>query len=600
MQLLRMFHETGERIRLFRQPRHTLSVFLGAFALAILSPLSACSQTEDGSRSTRRAIAQSQAIAADLLTTELAMSPETASRLGLEDQLGERAAYALDNHSQAGFERRRLVRIELLQRLRSRPRLPEAHPLRRDLSIAETALTDLIELEQFGYGRYGYDDLRPYEIDPFSGIWIEGPTLLAYRQSINSADQATAFIARLRSLSGALEDSRRRLIADRAAGIYLPRQLADETRERITLLADEEGDALGALVQTFEALTLDLPDLEPRQRDSMGQLVRTEIEERLRPAYRDLTTTLSETSDAFSDQLGISALPNGPALFSEIISASTGTNIDVSRLHARHLETTETLLSELDQSLVIETAIETADGPSTESDRGPASIPARLQWFEQNLTTSDPALAESDDPSPVSDPLSTLAPRTIWSEFAAADGFGAQAAAVAEFEGVFLSQPYSDWRLDAIPADHRAVLEYPAIIEAIRLYGWSVRPTDQDEVSTIANLRIELLASSLAAVDSGIHIEQWTLSDATDYLVDRVGVSDALARQFALRVVARPGYYSAIQIAYNRILGISERAQAVLGGDYVETEFLRTIFQPGPRPLPLIEKDVEDWYAAQL
>ncbi|MEE2930480.1 MAG: hypothetical protein VX599_07175, partial [Pseudomonadota bacterium] len=103
-------------------------------ALALSTSLSACAQSEDGSRSTRRAIAQSQAIATDFLTTELAMSPETASRLGLEDQLGERVAYALDNHSQAGFERRRLVRIELLQRLRLRPQLPETHPLRRDLA----------------------------------------------------------------------------------------------------------------------------------------------------------------------------------------------------------------------------------------------------------------------------------------------------------------------------------------------------------------------------------------------------------------------------------------------------------------------------------
>lgn len=600
MQLLRMFHETGERTGLFGRQKHTLSVFLAGIALVFLTPLSACSQSEDGSRSTRRAIAQSQAIAADFLTTELAMSPETASRLGLEEQLGERAAYALDNHSQAGFERRRLVRIELLQRLRLRPRLPETHALRRDLSIAETALTDLIELEQFGYGRYGYDDLRPYEVDPFSGIWIEGPTLLAYRQSINSAEQATAFIARLRSLSAALEDSRRRLVADRASGIYLPRKLADETRARINLLVDEERDALGVLVQTFEALTLDLPDLEARQREAMIELVRTEIEDGLRPAYRELATTLSETSDAFSDQLGISALPQGPALFSNIIRASTGTTIDVSRLHARQLETTQALLAELDQRLTIQTEIETEDGPSLSTDRGPSDLSQRLQWFEQNLTSSEPISAEPEDTSSQVDPLFALAPRTIWAEFADLDLLQAQAPSVEAFEGVFLYLPYSDWALEAILPDHRAVIEYPAIVEAIRLHAWNVRPSDPGEDSAIANLRIKLLASSLASVDTGIHVEQWTLSEASDYLTETVGMSDALSRQLALRVVARPGYHSAVHVAYNRVLAISERAQAVLGEGYVENEFLRAVFQPGPRPLSLIEKDVEDWYASEL
>ena len=600
MQLLPMFHETGERIGLYLGRARTLSVFMAAVALVFSTPLSACSQSEDGSRSTRRAIAQSQAIAEDFLTTELAMSPETASRLGLEDQLGERAPFALDNHSQAGFERRRLVRIELLQRLRLRPRLPEAHPLRRELSIAETALTDLIELEQFGYGRYGYDDLRPYEIDPFSGVWIEGPTLLAYRQSINSAEDATAFIARLRSLTAALEDSRRRLIADRASGIYLPRHLADETRARIILLADEDADTLGALTRTFEALTRDLPDLEPEQRETLIQLVRTEIDQNLRPAYRDLATTLSETSDAFSDQLGVSALPQGADLLKGMIDASTGTSIDISRLHTRNVENTDALLDQLDQRLVLESEIETENGLSPVIDRGPSNLADRLQWFEQNLSISEPLSSAPEDLPPMLDPLSALAPNTIWSAFANADALDAQSSSVEVLEDLFSYPPYSDWTLEFELPPQRLVTEYPAIKEAIRLYGWSVRPDEADRVSAIANLRIELLASSMATVDSGIHIEQWTLSEASDYLVETVGIDETLARQFALMVIARPGYHSAVSIAYTRILGISERAQAILGDGYLESEFLRAVFQPGPRPLPLIEKDVEDWYAAQL
>ncbi|MEO1188827.1 MAG: hypothetical protein AAFW60_07125, partial [Pseudomonadota bacterium] len=52
--------------------------------IATLGALPACSQTSDESRSTRRAISQSQAVASDFLRTELALSPETASRLGLE------------------------------------------------------------------------------------------------------------------------------------------------------------------------------------------------------------------------------------------------------------------------------------------------------------------------------------------------------------------------------------------------------------------------------------------------------------------------------------------------------------------------------------
>ena len=139
MQLLRMFHT-------FRRPDHwqnrpicTLKLLFVLSVLALFLPLSACSQDNSDSRSARRAIAQSQAIAADVLQTELALSPETASRLGLERELGPATSFALDNHSQAGFERRRLVRIELLQRLRHDA--PEQHVRRsRELLIRAIAV----------------------------------------------------------------------------------------------------------------------------------------------------------------------------------------------------------------------------------------------------------------------------------------------------------------------------------------------------------------------------------------------------------------------------------------------------------------------------
>ncbi|MEL6693493.1 MAG: hypothetical protein AAFQ12_10735, partial [Pseudomonadota bacterium] len=176
-----MFHTFRRPVIWQSRPFCALRLLIASLALALFLPLSACSQDNSDSRSARRAIAQSQAIASDVLQTELALSPETASRLGLERELGPATSFALDNHSQAGFERRRLVRIELLQRVRQRPRLPDGHPLIEDLFIAERALLDLISLEQLGYGRYNYRTFRPYAIDPFSGIWIEGPNLLAFR-----------------------------------------------------------------------------------------------------------------------------------------------------------------------------------------------------------------------------------------------------------------------------------------------------------------------------------------------------------------------------------------------------------------------------------
>ena len=109
-----------------------------------------------------------------------------------------------------------------------------------------------------------------------------------------------------------------------------------------------------------------------------------------------------------------------------------------------------------------------------------------------------------------------------------------------------------------------------------------------------------MVQSVLAATDTGIHLNRWTIDEATDYIAQNTGLLEPLARQLALTITARPGYYSAVAIARHRFEALSERARAVLGEQYSETEYQRTLIEPGPRSLPLIEQDVEAWYGARL
>lgn len=598
MQLLHMFHTPVRRVNMFFTRAHGLRLVFAVLTLLLFGSLTACGQGEEGSRSARRAIAQSQAIASDFLQTELALSPETASRLDMERLLGPSAGFALDNHSQAGFERRRLVRIELLQRVRHRPRLPEGHPLSLDLAIIDTALLDLISLEQFGYGRFNYESLRPYAIDPYSGVWIEGVSLLAYRQSITNADQARAFVARLRALSEALEDTKRRLIADRAAGIYLPRDLAEETQRRLTMLTDSDPEALNILATTFEALTRDVLDLELDQREQMVALVRAEIEQRLRPAYIDLITTLTETSDEFSDQTGIWAQPNGAELFAGILKSATGTDIQIERLHERHSEGVEQFAAELGELLVLPPPPD----EQIEAEPGPERLSARLSWLEN-------ALADERETSiveelavlpPAPETVDVLGRKAVWARISKDADFAAQSAANSSFLNT-LDVPYFETlRAQNEIEPHRALIEYPAIEEAWRLYIWTKAQRATQPLEQIAQSRIQLIQLTLAAADTGIHLERWTLPEATEFIALKTGLNEPLSRQLALTIMARPGYHSAIVSTFYTVEALSERAKAVLGERYSETDFQRALIQPGPRPLPLIEKDIEEWYGKRL
>lgn len=596
MQLLQMFYHSGVA-RASRRPlkrRHRLVVSAVAAMTAI--SLSACAQSENDSRSVRRAISQSQAIATDFLRTELALSPETASRLDLERFLGPTAIYSFDNHSQAGFERRRLVRIELLQRLQQRPRLPDGHPLARDLAVAETALIDLIALEQLGYGRFSYAAYRPYAMDAYSGIWIEGPAQLAYRQSVNNADQATAFIARLRALSEAVQDTRRRLIADRAAGIIMPRSLAEESHLRLQQLIDPDSAALTHIVVSFDALTLDVDDLDETQREQLSALVSRELETNLRPALQDLSETMSDLSREASDQSGIWAQPKGQDLFTGILKAATGDPLSTDRLHARHLTEVENRRAALISGLSLSEALAETAPPR------PDALRDSLIWFETLMAVPEDEAASPAEPVSRRDVLRELAPSSTWTLIADDPAFAAQRDAVSAYAALWASQPYLTWRTegDGELTPYRQIVEYPAIRAAWHLYAWERQRPAADPVARAAHATIALVQTTLAAADTGLHLDRWTLDQATDYISSNTGLDAATARQLALRIIARPGHHSSVLAAFHRFEALSERAQAVLGERYAETDFQRTLIQAGPRPLSFIETDIEAWYGARL
>lgn len=602
MQLLRMFHQLFWVSRLFGGLKRVWQLLFLGISVALMSGLSACSQNVDESRSTRRAIAQSQAIAADFLRTELALSPETASRLNLERYLGPSANFALDNHSQAGFERRRLVRIELLQRLQTRPRLPDGHLLTRDLDVAEQALSDIIALEQLGYGRFGYASLRPYAIDPFSGIWIDGPNLLAYRQSINNADQAAAYLARMGALSAALQDTKRRLIADQASGIVIPRVLVTETRDRLQRLLEDEASGLNQLSDTFDALILNVDDLDGDRRARLSSLVTLELKENLRPAYRELMLALENMPDATSDKPGIWAQPQGQELFTGIIKAALGESVNITRLHDGHLETVAATRQALSQMMTLDPALREAAAEK------PERLSLQFIWFEQAQPVQPAPIASAvTEPAPI-DTLLALAPETALLRVQSDPAFPVQAEALQRFQTLLQTPPYQTWQTEGAGerTPYRQIVEYPAIEEAWQYFIWdhSTEPVpvnaEPDPMGAVAQASIDLIQSVLAAADTGIHLSRWTIAEATDYIAVNAGLDEPLARELALTVAAKPGYHSAVAIARHRYKALSERAQAVLGAQYSESEFQHTLIEPGPRPLPLIEQDVEAWYGDRL
>lgn len=610
MQLLREFHKSWSFPDAISRPQ-----FLVFGLLSLTLFLAACGPAADGTRLNRRTLAEATNVLDDVAKTELAMSPELASRLGLEQNQDGTSSGWLDDHSQAGFERRRLIRIDLLARVRTHPALPEDHQVAKDLVVAEDALARLVALQPVSHGHLSLSRVRPYAIGPRSGVWIEGPELLANDHRIDTFDDANAYFERLQTLPGAVDDLRRRLIADAEAGLIAPASLIDETRTEIRAFLNPESHHLNHLLQTLENLSRGLPDTTPEQIDDLLTDSRYIIDVELSQAYEHLLITLDDLHARAPSQAGLWAQPAGAETYSALLKWYSSDDQALDDLHLANIDDVLQRTADLQLQL---------DGVGIES--GP--LVQRLAAFTARHDAELASVAANDD-NTVDDTPPPVMLGTVIRPLSPAP-FGGFARVPARIDGqrpallrrdeaeisrwpthmhgalrlqtdVSLRQPYA--ALMAQPRSlARTLAQYPSLQDGWHLYATEVSadahlPAPDDAVGL---KQLLLLNVAMAAVDTGIHHKRWSLQQAAAYLTETTGLSEPLMRRAALHVVANPGEASARMIAYRRLISLKARASGVLGQRYNELEFQSVLLTDGPRPFSIIESDVDRWYEAIL
>lgn len=605
MQLLQEFHKSRPGHR-----RRPARVFGWLVALMLGISLSACAPSSDTPRLNRKTLAQANAILDDIARSELAMSPELASRLGAEPQDDSDTFGRLDDHSQAGFERQRLVRIDLLNEIRHRPLLPPDHPAAKDLAVMADAYSRLVRLQQIGYGRLSLSGARPYVLDPYSGIWIEGPQLLANDHRIDTIEDAAAYVARLHVLPDAIDDTRRRLLADAEAGLTPPPALLHQTRHHLARLLADNGADLIRLEQTLRNLTQSLPDASGTEVEALLSAARQAVQIELVGAYQRLDTTLDSLIVEAPAQAGFWAQANGHEAYGALINWQVEHRQSLDDLHQDNIDAvlarTAALQAALDAAGLepgpIDQRLAILTAPAEVETSGPEQVPAALVFsgpavqtrayaspplsgfraFPARLDATRPAILVLDQPQ-----------LGKWPTYMHA-GLKLEA-------DIGLRQPYSALA-NQRRSIARAMAPYPSIQAAWRLYT-AEREAGRLLASPqqiIGLQQLTLLRAALAAADTGMHYQRWSLERATAYLIETTYLPEPLMREAALRIAAHPGEASARMLAYRKLSALQERASRVLGNKYDETGFQSILLIDGPRPFTIIEQDIEAWYEALL
>ncbi len=569
--------------------------------------------------------------------TELAFDPELATRLGLSEKS---AGYAFDRYltdrSQANYERIRVTRLETLETLEQARRPAPSSPMARDLDTLIAAYKTAESLSVFGNGQTQLGRSYPYAADHMRGAYIDVPDLLINAQPVGNFDEARAYVSRISFLADAIDDERRRLLADAEAGIVPPSAIIARMRDvarQMTISAPGDHTLLAHLSN----LMAGSGNISPADQSDLIARAETELREKIYPAYERLEDSLRVLHGKASDIPGVWQVPKGEAYYAAALSAYTIEGASPSEIHAQGLAAVADITAQLDAALI---AIELTEG----------TVAQRLQLLAQmdgqvyaddaegraallNRITGLIAKAETATRAQLGQSAETPVVVTAVSPFLQASAPAATytpAPANGTAPGLFSInlksvQDWPDFTLptlvfhETIPGHHieASIAAEQANLPLIRQMIWNsaygegwgmyaeTLATDMglysdDPYGYIGYLQSQLFRAARLVTDTGIHNKRWSRNDAIGYLVAVTGQSPEAMADEVDRYTVWPGQAAAYWIGQRYILDLREQSERVLGPDFDVAAFHDVILKGGPRPLHIVDKDVNAWYTAQI
>jgi len=618
--------------------------------IGVLAALVGCSGPSEPDGTSRRTLREMSAFLDTLANTEFAAQPERATWIGIPDgQIATDPRWAFNDRSQAGFERRRLDRLDTLHAM-DRVALPATgNTLRMHFDIARTAHSHAAAAGTFGHGRVSLKDVRPYAADHESGFYLEGFLLLALRQPLRTPSDADAFVTRFATIPDAVEDERRRLIADAQAGIVPPLSILERMDVAAANAVAVDPETGHAMVATFDGWLGAVDGLSDGDRarltESVGRIFKTDI----RPAYVRYRATVRGLALDAPDALGVWQLPNGEAYYDAALTFHASRTIDPDSLGtrarraldtasaalreavARPVEETDTLnadaetepavlapLTALVAERIAEAANASASPPSTDLPPSPLDLlKTRLaaQRAPSDLPSpallTPPVLVELPAYASPEGPVMTYLPPSR-------DGTSPGAILLSKRPGTaeevaLLTPGLAGLGLPGLHAAYRIHRDtgLPPLIHAATGHtafeqGWAaysvslLDPPAALSLEDVGALQNACAFAATAAIDVGVHTERL----ARDAAADLLEISCGTAREAALRTVdtvaATPGRAAAAFYGFETLEALKVRAEGVLQDGFDRAAFHRVVLAPGPRPLDAVEADVEAWYSAQL
>jgi uncharacterized protein (DUF885 family) len=601
------------------------------FAAGLMALAAACSPAAPAGPTAEDIAAESKKLT-DYLNAEfeeeLAMNPTMLTQMGrkeLYDQIGD--------FSEADFQKQLAWRRESVDGMKAAvdpAKLNDDGKISWAMWEAELARTEL----RAKWLRHDY-------IYGFSGPHTGLPNFLITYHKVDEPADVDAYVARLKALGPAIDQSTERAKLAAAEGVRTPKfgyeRTADEARRVITgaPFGPGEDSPLFADVKTKIAALQAAGKVEPKHAEQQLAAAAAALNESVKPAYERLIAWLqADMPNAASGKVGALTLPNGPEWYNAVLELQTTTKMTADEIHDLGLSEVKRIHGEMDKIRVATnfTGDMNAFFEFMRTDKQfylPNTDEGRAKYLETAQGYLDVMYARLPEYFGRL-PKAPLVVKRV-------EAFREQPGGAAHYYGPTPdgSQPgifyahlidmsaVSLWALESlayhegVPGHHmqiaiqneltdipvfRTQYGYSAFSEGWGLYSEDLGKTMggfTEPYNDFGRLNSELWRAVRLVLDTGLHAKGWTEDEAVAWAMANSARPESSIKSEVKRYLMNPAQATTYKIGMIRIQQLRDEAKAELGDKFDWKSFHDTVIGGGSMPLPVLDERVRAWIATQ-
>nr|WP_314445593.1 DUF885 domain-containing protein [uncultured Sphingomonas sp.] len=599
-------------------------------AAAASTALSACSLKTPGllaSTPLRPRIDEAQATALldSVAANLLALSPESATSLGIDKGANAALRSRLSDRTPAGHARLAAVIRSDLARVNAVDLSALTPSTRTSIEVVRSAYTAASEGFALPYGDVAVGGWRnsPYVVIQNVGAYLDYPRFLDSDHQIETATDAEAYLARLASAPLQIDGETARITEARAKGLVPPSFLIDKALPQLrqSLAGAKSG---GPLVESIARRTRDkriAGDWEGRARG----ITSGRYAEALERQIAELERQRGQASDA----PGMSARPGGADYYRWALKASTTTDLSPEEIHQIGLTELRELQGRMDPILRSLGYTQGSVGSRmqalgrdpryrfSEGDKGRAEILAFIQERLRLVRAKLPQMFNTLVRGNLE--VRRLPPEE---EPGAPGAYGGAGSIDGTIPGKFwinLRETGLHTKFDLPDLTHheaipghvwqgeyanklpliRTMLAFNAYSEGWALYAQQLADEfglyDDFPAGRLGYLQGIAFRACRLVVDTGLHAKNWSREQAVRFFMDENGTKEAEARSEVDRYCSWPGQACGYKIGHTAINRQRTRAQQALGSRYDIRTFNDAVLLGGNVPMDVLALNVGEY-----